>query len=846
MAPKYDIFISYRRKGGYVTAKHLYDLLTRDGYNVSFDIDTLRNGDFDIELLKRIDECTDFILILNKEVFDRTLNGSVDIKQDWLRNELAYALKKGKNIIPIMLEGFTEYPDNLPADIARVQMKNGPKYDQYYFDDFYRRLKDIFLDTPPPKESQARHDIWTLKLTTDIDCHIFVDGTAKYEATGGCMTLIQLEEGTYRIDAVSKQDNSIKATRDYTINNSDILDTISLQEIILKRNEDLAQNNLVKVITGLLNEYDGPLSWNTGCLGQPLPKAYEAGFLICKNGQYGVADITGKTIIPPKFKRISYSNEMYRADLHKLFNKQGKLVFEVGGCDGDNIGITSQNGLTPVIENNKCKYIDKSGNTILQGDWKRGTPFINGIAAVEEIAGWNFINEQGQVIVSQCYESIYFSDSTQWLNEGLIGVKINGKSGFVDTSGKVITPIKFNDINTPFINGYAVVEKAGRFRDCFIDRNGKISGSVNAEDYYCGRIGELLPVIHNVNTLGFAAPDGTMAIPSEYECDIKCKYVISPSMSENLILVKKNGKYGFIDFNNKVIIDFIYDKAAVFYGNYAYVEIGHKVGFIDKTGKFTAVRERKQETKENQPSEDALKIHGVFCPGYRYATDSQNRLGVVNDKGKIVIPCMYRHALPENYGYRGSFHKIDYHYLDYYFDVDYVIKHNEIAMPVCSDYSNPVRIDIWDLKSGKRLRKKDSKLLRSMRWKNFRVLVICLIFLGLVYTSLISNMNLFSNWANLTGLYRILLVIMGAIGTIGTVSLFAYDFSNWNTFKKLGMISTPILTATAFLIYVLIWGLPELHGWLNVIRIIGYIVCILFLAIILFTGHPTIYSKVSK
>ena len=63
---KYDIFISYRRDGGYDTAKHLYDLLTRDGYSVSFDIDTLRNGDFDIELLKRVEECVDFILILNK------------------------------------------------------------------------------------------------------------------------------------------------------------------------------------------------------------------------------------------------------------------------------------------------------------------------------------------------------------------------------------------------------------------------------------------------------------------------------------------------------------------------------------------------------------------------------------------------------------------------------------------------------------------------------------------------------------------------------------------------------------------------------------------------------------
>ena len=33
----YDIFISYRREGGYETARHIYDLLKRDGYSVSFD-----------------------------------------------------------------------------------------------------------------------------------------------------------------------------------------------------------------------------------------------------------------------------------------------------------------------------------------------------------------------------------------------------------------------------------------------------------------------------------------------------------------------------------------------------------------------------------------------------------------------------------------------------------------------------------------------------------------------------------------------------------------------------------------------------------------------------------------
>ena len=88
---KYDIFISYRRKGGYETAKHLYDLFSKDGYRVSFDLDTLRNGDFDQALLKRIDQCSDFILILSKGAFARTLDPAFNPRQDWLRIELAPA-----------------------------------------------------------------------------------------------------------------------------------------------------------------------------------------------------------------------------------------------------------------------------------------------------------------------------------------------------------------------------------------------------------------------------------------------------------------------------------------------------------------------------------------------------------------------------------------------------------------------------------------------------------------------------------------------------------------------------------------------------------------------------------
>lgn len=145
MGNNYDIFISYRRDGGYDTAKHLNDLLVRDGYKVSFDIDTLRSGDFDTQLLGRIDQCKDFILIVDQHAFDRTLDPSFNPKNDWLRCELAYALKKNKNIIPIFLSGTNGFPGNLPSDVAGVVKKNGPEYNRYHFNAFYEDLKNRFL-----------------------------------------------------------------------------------------------------------------------------------------------------------------------------------------------------------------------------------------------------------------------------------------------------------------------------------------------------------------------------------------------------------------------------------------------------------------------------------------------------------------------------------------------------------------------------------------------------------------------------------------------------------------------------------------------------------------------------
>ena len=140
--PKYDIFISYRRENGEDTAKHLRDILVAKGYSVFFDTDSLQSGDFNRALLDVIENCKDFIIILSPNALDRCVN-----EKDWVRQELACALRNGKNIIPVFHRNF-HFPEELPEDINDVRWKNGIDGSIKYFDAMVHKLIK-FLHSKP-------------------------------------------------------------------------------------------------------------------------------------------------------------------------------------------------------------------------------------------------------------------------------------------------------------------------------------------------------------------------------------------------------------------------------------------------------------------------------------------------------------------------------------------------------------------------------------------------------------------------------------------------------------------------------------------------------------------------
>lgn len=85
------------------------------GCRVFYDVEALRSGAFNTKLYSVIDECRDVIVVLSQNSLDRCND-----ENDWVRLEIAHALKTGKNVIPVFLRGF-EFPEELPEDIDSIQ-----------------------------------------------------------------------------------------------------------------------------------------------------------------------------------------------------------------------------------------------------------------------------------------------------------------------------------------------------------------------------------------------------------------------------------------------------------------------------------------------------------------------------------------------------------------------------------------------------------------------------------------------------------------------------------------------------------------------------------------------------
>ncbi|MFB8793797.1 MAG: WG repeat-containing protein [Microcoleus sp.] len=227
---------------------------------------------------------------------------------------------------------------------------------------------------------------------------------------------------------------------------------------------------------------------------------------------------------------------------------------------------------------------------------------------------YGFINKKGQYVVPPQFDTFY------GFSEGLAVVEREGKQGYVDTTGKIVIPFKFEGVTHNFSEGLATATLKRDDKIGYIDKTGN--------------------------------------------------YVISPQFDEardfveGLAVVKikdKYGydKYGYIDKKGKYAVQPQFDYATRFYQGLALVEIRNdktsinKYGLIDKTGKyrlkpsFDYIQDPDSQGISALVAEfkEGLMRVGVVdesCPKKNDTSDYvKKKFGFIDRTGKIVIPLKF-------------------------------------------------------------------------------------------------------------------------------------------------------------------------------------------------------------
>lgn len=278
-------------------------------------------------------------------------------------------------------------------------------------------------------------------------------------------------------------------------------------------------------------------------------------------------------------------------------------------------------GFEVIIKDNKCGYINKKGEIVIEPQYSNASTFFNGIAWVKDEKENEFlIDTEGKIVLNLTEKNLKCSS----YSDGILAVSDNGKHyyinskgekiseeydkcynsvegramviknkkcGYIDSStGKLVVDCMYGESSGDFSAGVACVEKDGKYG--FIDKEGNVVIDFN---YISASQFE-----YNTNDYskdGIAMAQVSKTNGTHIYIDLKGNEYSSPIyFGEGMGVLIENKKSTFIDKDGNKVIDKLYDRAVPFSEGLAYVEIDGKTGFIDKTGEFVFELDGKYET----------------------------------------------------------------------------------------------------------------------------------------------------------------------------------------------------------------------------------------------------------
>lgn len=165
---KYEVVVSYYTNAGETLACLINERLKQRKINVFYDTETSGNDCAQESVLKIVDNCDDFIIVLPQHSLDEC-----NSENDRMRKIIAYAIQKKKNIIPVVMRNFA-FPESVPKDIEELRTMKSVCADIDYFEETFERI----FSMTNTKISKALEKISTLTQNSELQAR-FAEGFEK-------------------------------------------------------------------------------------------------------------------------------------------------------------------------------------------------------------------------------------------------------------------------------------------------------------------------------------------------------------------------------------------------------------------------------------------------------------------------------------------------------------------------------------------------------------------------------------------------------------------------------------------------------------------------------------------
>jgi hypothetical protein len=142
---KPKVFISYRRRPSWVTARAVANALEARGADVFLDVDDINEGRFADVLEQAIAECDYFLVVLAPNT----------LESKWVRREIKRAMEQDKVIIPLVTDDFSFYGADLPDGLEELASHNAVKVLPEYFEEAMDRIATRFINMSGDDTEQA-------------------------------------------------------------------------------------------------------------------------------------------------------------------------------------------------------------------------------------------------------------------------------------------------------------------------------------------------------------------------------------------------------------------------------------------------------------------------------------------------------------------------------------------------------------------------------------------------------------------------------------------------------------------------------------------------------------------